>query len=298
MRLQIIKQERNKLKSPFEFVIYKIKNQQNYIIEDQTSNRVALISNSELQNYFVVDNITTNWRALFDRERFIRIDRDQPLYFLPLFEEDFRYFNFKFILSSIANDYDNDVINELKRKTLNVDNFRIYEDQEFHNYNVLLARLPVYKLYCIVTLNQKFPSGYMKTAIAMRQNETFYNFPYGNVSGDNNVCFGNQNNMMKDFKQDITERFLFYFVTTVFNHDYGFQLRSGQNLSGKHITFDLDKIEQSIKNSNFQEIHKVDILFYLSQTPIEKIYTSLFLETTNEDFLTINKMMKGQESCI
>jgi len=300
MKLQILRQYKSTMKTPFDFIIYKLKDDK-CILEDPNENRVTIDTVYKLNKYFDISNISTPWRPLFDYDKFISIQHNQTKYFFPLFDEDIRYFNLSFNHRIEQWQIPDDFFNKLsKMEEIVFDNFKINLIRKDPDEYYITARLPLYKTYCIKNTSFGINNIYNSYYLAMRHNQQFYRFPYGNVSiTDDKLCLGGDIRvhhdiiLASDIQQNLPEKLLFFLTTTFFSNDYGMQLRASQY---KKIHFDIDKIKELIRNELYDEISTVDALFYLSQVPINELEYNPFLLSSNNDFNEINNIMVEGEN--
>ncbi len=139
---------------------------------------------------------------------------------------------------------------------------------------VVTCRLPLFKIY--VSLSVNADSHRALHQIFMKIDDEFYRFPYGNVSGNDELCLGRY--QIDWFDVPIQNSIYYYLIITAFNGDYSPYLRHTNRVP---TTFDLDWIKSKVSDDDFS-ISFLDALFYLSncKTP-EEVNKKIFFLSPN-----------------
>ncbi len=226
--------------SKFDKIIYLINDHSDILIEDPKHNKCYRTSGYNLGNHIHLKNKVTEWKSNLEGN-YCRFSKDNLEEIVPVFDE-IKYLNFRFAFAR-------NKLCTYKKLIKKTSNFSLDIKE---NLCFLKCRLPMFPIYIHYCNGRK-----RIIKIYMKINNCFYQFPYGNVN-NNSICFGRSN---KETFESIEEFYISFFTTT-FNNDYSLNLKSNTE---SHFKFDLDLIHNKIQSDIIDNIHVIEMLYYLSE---------------------------------
>lgn len=256
--------------SPFYAILYLLDKRSDILVEDPAQGKCFQIHSSEVDKYIRLNKIKTEWFPNIDGS-YLRIVDNKINHILPISHE-LQLVNVRFLYKLT------DHTNFRRIRSVNEKKFKLVKKEAIEGDNVqrleIDAFLPMWPMWVRVhkDLNDQFGVYTLKT-VYMKCEDQFYRFPYGNVSGSDQVCTGAANNGY--FKN--AEQIWINWFTTVFNRDYTLNLkankfyfkmfttnRSGMKETSIEPTFDLDEIALKLYTKNYNNLSLLDVFYYLT----------------------------------
>lgn len=303
--------------SPFDTIVYIFNNNEKFLVENPRIGKTIVADIYTIQKLFHLTKIKTDWLRTFDGQ-YVKFENDTVFHFLPLFYESVRYpvltfeiFNHntpsfrtidKKIDDHIVKCIDNEIIDGSYEKTkettynylfqnvkpFQTDNFQLELDEDFQHHlyyedgvtllpNIkITCTLPVFQLYAIMHRSASY--GYNCELLAMKIDNTFYRFPYGNIYQSDQMCFGINSNRVKIEPPSIAEACYSHIITSNFNGDFTPMINFDNTVQ---ISLDIEYVREKISRDDFS-ISFIDVLLYLSscKDPSD-VNLNLFLQSPN-----------------
>lgn len=303
--------------SPFDTVVYIFDNGQRVLVENPRIGKTVISDIWSIQKLFRLTEVKTDWLRTFDGQ-YVKFENNTVFHFLPLFYESVRYpvltfeiFNsntpsFRTIDKNIDGHMveciDNEIIDgsygKTKETTYNylfqnvkpfkTNNFQLEFEEEprrkmYYEDGVtflpsikITCTLPVFQLYAI--MHRSASHGYNCNLLAMKINDIFYRFPYGNIYQNDQMCFGLNLNRVEIDPPSITEACYSHIITSSFNGDFPPMINFDNKVP---ISLDIEYIREKISQNDFS-ISFIDVLLYLSscKNPSD-VNLNLFLRSPN-----------------
>lgn len=173
-------------------------------------------------------------------------------------------------------------------KPFQTDNFQLELDEDFQHHlyyedgvtllpNIkITCTLPVFQLYAIMHRSASY--GYNCELLAMKIDNTFYRFPYGNIYQSDQMCFGINSNRVEIEPPSIAEACYSHIITSNFNGDFTPMINFDNTVQ---ISLDIEYVREKISRDDFS-ISFIDVLLYLSscKDPSD-VNLNLFLQSPN-----------------
>ena len=262
--------------TPFKLILYLYKNSLNLLIEDPNTSKMYLTDQYDLQKFIKVKEIETPWIKTIDGS-YIKYTTKEIYQVLPIFN------NTNFINLEIEIPLNEKERNRVRK--LNEKHFKITEGKT--GSIRISASFPMWNVWGLVQ-NNKDSDLYSLQKTFIKFKNKFYKFPYGNVNDENRVCLGSGTTLFENVKQ------LWHnYILTIFNRDYGFNIRSHKLFEISRITrrkierfisptFDLEHINILIQLKRFDKISLIDMMYYLSNLELidDDSISELFFKIT------------------
>jgi hypothetical protein len=258
-------------KNPFKYIIYVFKNN-NILVEDPQKHTRKIIENRDVNKYIRTTTEATNWYTCF-KDLYIKLNNKKLIRLFPLFNEPVRYVSLTFKYHLIIYKEDNWI-----NKSANNFKIQVFKDNDDTNNKIkniiITTNVPLFQTYCMLDNRT------LKLFIKIKNK--FYRFPYGNIFSDNSMCISLDKSLFElgsENFEKIKESLLTNIIISPFNNDIN---RYCKHDSYSKTTLDLKTITDNVNNNKFNNTF-IDILYYLSQTPLESININLFHETNEID---------------
>ena len=299
--------------SPFDIIVYILKDSENILIEDQKTGKSILIHSSYINEYLKIANNETNWIKSFNGV-YTKYKSPSLFHFMPINQSKEKYVTLSFqinkmfaprIKTQYSTEHKCHIVLEVDEtdpeyqrthkylykniKDFKTKNFEItmidYETAavKFNNSEpmklpIIICKLPIFEIFmCVQTPENSKTIGIDQIFIKI-ENE-FYRFPYGNSSSSDKLCLGEyiKHSSIKENVQ--IQDFLYTrLISSPFNGDYIAHIRHNNDVQ---TSLDLEDIKTKINNDDFN-ISFIDMIYYLSQCKsIKDINKKIFLLTPN-----------------
>jgi hypothetical protein len=250
--------------TPFEAILYFYKNSNRLLVENPNKGTCYTTWKNEIKKYIKMSEIQTSWEPLIDGS-WTRIKDSITYHIFPLTKE-LEFVNLSFVFNMFNNNLE--MIRTLKEKNFKIN--KVYSDRKSKTGALRVsAFLPMWPLWAMV---KKEVSGYALEKMYIKVDDEFYRFPYGNINSTDGVCLGGGNT--KRFTNP--HQMWVNFVTTPFNTDYAFNLRTNRiqdlrrfrNQENSHLvsipSFNLEEISIRLSTKKYDHISFLDGIYYLS----------------------------------
>lgn len=253
--------------SPYEYIIYALKNSREFIVEKD--GKSIIIDEGMITKYLKYLQVETSWKRCFNG--YVKFTQERVEQFTPLFDEPYRKIFLNIDISLVKT-----LITDFKE--IQTETFTATKRNPFIHVS---GMFPIFQLYILGKISDRDVSTNDKVFMKIKSNNfykdkfyTYYRLPYGNTEEFDNMCFGGYGGNHSTTLENQYVRI----ITTTFNEHYGFHLQYGKNAK---TTYELEPITEKIYNKQFDQISLLDAFYYLSQTNPEDIDPSIFVISPN-----------------
>jgi len=256
--------------TPYYAILYLLADRNKILIENPDKGTCRQIGLTEANKYLKLNKIKTEWFQNIDGS-YLRIVDNNVDHILPITRE-LQLVNVKFNYK-LSNHRDFNRIRHVKEKNFKLVRRRSSTGDTTETVTID-AFLPVWPMWVRVRREINDPeASYKLRTVYMKYEDQFYRFPYGNVSGNDQVCTGAANNGI--FKT--AEELWINWFTTQFNRDYKLNLKANKfhfklSLNGRsgsediaiEPTFDLNEISLKLYTKSYKNLSLIDMFYYLT----------------------------------